>query len=397
MKKNETTSKDCLMNSIQFLWLGMFRADKAAHNSRNIEMVKELRGLGLDLTMITSYKDKPRLIEGFEYLRVLQPMGIFKLHYMVKAFKFIFQRLKNKRTVLIVGQEEVYLAIVINKLSKIFRTDNIKIHLDIRSQPVAITGLHYYFKHIFFWQVPIFLSKFYVDTFSFITEDIKYLTGIRGKPYCVWSSGANVDKFRSSEIKISKKNIELLYLGSVAKNRGLKEVIAAIATRKEDLKKNNFVFRIVGDGNELEYLNHLARKLNILDIVIFQGCVDYEKVPAFLQSASFFICPLPNHSWWNVSSPIKVFEYLSTGKPLILSKMRAHEFIIKENIPGIVVINDLAPKNIVNGINDVILNYEDYQKYSYERESLAKKFSWKNQAKTLNNFFEECYKDFSIT
>ncbi len=40
------------------------------------------------------------------------------------------------------------------------------------------------------------------------------------------------------------------------------------------------------------------------------------------------IYPLPDRPEWNVSSPLKVFEYMACGKPIILTPIPAHKDVL---------------------------------------------------------------------
>ena len=46
--------------------------------------------------------------------------------------------------------------------------------------------------------------------------------------------------------------------------------------------------------------------------------------------ADVCICPLPDRLEWNVSSPLKVFEYMACAKPMILTPIPAHKDVLGE-------------------------------------------------------------------
>ena len=39
------------------------------------------------------------------------------------------------------------------------------------------------------------------------------------------------------------------------------------------------------------------------------------QIPRYLHSAHIGILAFPNHEWWSVQSPLKLFEYLTMSKP----------------------------------------------------------------------------------
>lgn len=377
-------------NTTQYFWLEMVRADKAGHNSRNIEMTSELRKMGLCLTLITSYKNQPLNYSGFECVKVNQTKGIFRLHYMIKVFNIICSRLYSSNlNILIIGPESLYVAILIKWVSRIIIGSETRIHMDIRTVPVGLIGLRMFLVKLLFWRIPILFAARLVDSFSFITEPMRQASRLKVQDYCIWSSGVNIEKFANGSPYPG--GFELLYLGSVGRERGVKEVITAISSAKQRLKTLDFKFHVVGHGDELDNLKKYASDMDVADLIRFYGYVHHDDVPLYLAKADFFICPLPNHPWWNESSPIKIYEYLATGKPVILTRMPAHDAIIKNKIPGIIPIDNLSSDSISNAFFKLSKEYKYYMQHSKSRIEYASNFTWRNQALILKNFLEKKY------
>ena len=84
-------------------------------------------------------------------------------------------------------------------------------------------------------------------------------------------------------------------------------------------------------------------------------------------------------------SPLKMFDYLSSGNIIIASKLRAYNHILKNKINSFLV----DKKNIKswgNIINKIFANPKKYKKIKLEAFKTAKKYSWKNRAKELIKF-----------
>ena len=90
----------------------------------------------------------------------------------------------------------------------------------------------------------------------------------------------------------------------------------------------SFEFLIVGDGPERPELEQLAKALGVETKVRFRGLIPYESVAAEIAKADVCICPLPDRLEWNVSSPLKVFEYMACAKPMILTPIPAHKDVL---------------------------------------------------------------------
>jgi glycosyltransferase involved in cell wall biosynthesis len=116
----------------------------------------------------------------------------------------------------------------------------------------------------------------------------------------------------------------LFYHGTITEDRGVGHVIEAVG-QLTGRYREAVTLTIVGDGPALQQMKALATKLNIGSKVRFTGLVAYEAVPDLIAQADCCICPLPDRPEWRVSSPLKVFEYMSCGKPIILTPIDAHK------------------------------------------------------------------------
>ena len=119
------------------------------------------------------------------------------------------------------------------------------------------------------------------------------------------------------ELGISSDDLVLFFMGWLYNFSGLKELA-------DNLIHNSILdmtLLIVGDGDLYTYLSKLASKTKK---IVTTGRKSFEDIPALLSAAD--ICVLPsqnNHITANIV-PIKLYEYMAAGKPVIAS-----------NLPGI--------------------------------------------------------------
>ena len=224
-------------------------------------------------------------------------------------------------------------ALWITFILKIF--GNCKIHLDVRTVPVDIHTLKKRVLYFLYWHLPFKLFSHIPDGYSFITMLLKISIEkelkLRFNNFVLWHSGVNVDHFRMVREHYSNTGdiFKITYVGVVTKNRGLDRVIHAISEIGH--KYNNKIkFNIIGDGPFLDKLKIISAESGLSDQTSFQGYVAYENVPKYLLDTDIFICPLPDREEWNISSPIKVYEYLACDRPVILTPIKAHKNIIND-------------------------------------------------------------------
>ena len=78
---------------------------------------------------------------------------------------------------------------------------------------------------------------------------------------------------------------------------------------------------IVGGGPEREKLNKLTEELGIKDVVVFTGNVPYNQVPDYISAMDVCTIPFKTDRVAKDSLPLKLFEYMACGKPVISSKI----------------------------------------------------------------------------
>ncbi len=85
---------------------------------------------------------------------------------------------------------------------------------------------------------------------------------------------------------------------------------------------------IVGEGQFRQRLERLASELQISNKLLFLGNIDHAKIPMIINACD--ICIAPFTSWRNGKigvSPLKLYEYLSCGKPVVSTSILGTEII----------------------------------------------------------------------
>jgi len=389
------------MKKSEIFWLDVNRFDMCQFKIRSIKMMGSLIKQGLPITYVTSYAKQTTPYPGFYYLKTQHKYrGIFRLSFHWAFLHYIRPYLTpGNKILLIIFPEAIYIAITV-KIWGWLLGCRVDIHLDFRTVPVfahnnqAFSIFKYLVEMPFFWKLPIFINKFFVSSNSFITQRMRERTGIK-KPYCIWTSGVSdeLTKPKPSLTGLSPTPFELLYLGSMGRHRGVKEIIQALASTPKQL--DNFIFRIVG-GDGLELMQQLVKRKKLEKIIQFEGAVAHDQVPKCLAKSHAFISPLPEHLWWEVSSPLKLFEYLATGKPIILTDIAPHRDIVPHATPGIIWLMELTPTSILAGIMKMIEQYEKYTVGHQDRIAIASNYTWSHQGKKLGDFIRKKYSGFFV-
>jgi glycosyltransferase involved in cell wall biosynthesis len=148
--------------------------------------------------------------------------------------------------------------------------------------------------------------------------------GIQDSKMMSYPNGVELDVYMAGDgARVRKKyRLEnqkvLLYVGSLAKPRGMLLLIEAFKKVKEE--RNNVKLLLLGSGNDADNLKNLAVNLGVKDDVIFTGQVPQTEVPDFIMASDIGICPVPPFYFYTLSCPIKMLEYMALGKPVVANE-----------------------------------------------------------------------------
>jgi glycosyltransferase involved in cell wall biosynthesis len=108
-------------------------------------------------------------------------------------------------------------------------------------------------------------------------------------------------------------------------------------------KIQNVKFFLIGDGEYRKHVDEFAEENGLKDKIIVTGLVPFKEVPAHLAACDVLVSPIrTTNNTTFFGSPIKTYEYLSMGKPIvatnigILSKVytdHVNALVMKENDP----------------------------------------------------------------
>jgi len=126
----------------------------------------------------------------------------------------------------------------------------------------------------------------------------------------------------------------LLYVGFITVGRGIDTVIRAIPLLKEQIPNIRLV--IVGDGKYLDEIKILVNEFGIEKSVHFCGWVNFDQIPAYIKSSDLCIVPHDITEHVNSTIPNKLFDYMASKKPVVVSDAVPLKRIVEENKCGVV-------------------------------------------------------------
>lgn len=207
-------------------------------------------------------------------------------------------------------------------------------------------------------------------------EMISYLRDekkIPGKKLFYVPNGVDLDFFKQIDndiINKMKKTYKIEdklifgYVGGAHKVQGIEKFI--LACKEIDNKK--FGALIVGyDVSKVTYDNN----------IIYIPYVEKNEIVNYYSLCDIFVLPRPNNLVTRVAAPTKFVEYLSMGKPILLTGVGDAASLVKKYNNGIVIDNNEI-ENLKKGINDFLkLGKDKLNQMGLNSRKLAEnEFDW---------------------
>lgn len=179
----------------------------------------------------------------------------------------------------------------------------------------------------------------------------------------------------------------LTYIGSLDQHKGVMTVLEAIRICPQtDLK-----VLIVGGKNqqEIKKWKRILDNYGLSSRVIITGWVDKNKLSGYLNQTLLGVIPLQD-SFFNryLTSPLKLFDYLSHGIPIISSDLNSIRDLIQEDYTGVFFKPD-DPENLAITIDRLYSDKEHLKEMMQNVYSTASDLSWKKRSEILKNYFDE--------
>jgi glycosyltransferase involved in cell wall biosynthesis len=124
------------------------------------------------------------------------------------------------------------------------------------------------------------------------------------------------------------------FVGSLKPWHGLPVLVEAF--QKFYQEEPNSRLLIVGDGPEATKLNDELRKHGLDKATLMTGAVSPDHVPGWLASMDAAVAPYPDLPRFYFS-PLKVFEYMAAGLPVIASRVGQIARVIQHEVNGLLV------------------------------------------------------------
>lgn len=216
-----------------------------------------------------------------------------------------------------------------------------------------------------------------------------------GRTYVV-TAGVDFGHFKAgidgSEVRkqygIKSDDLVLFFMGHLDSIRGLKEATSEFIKLINGYPKLKFL--IVGEGELYSELAQIRDQCSIKKHIILTGRQPYERIPEFLAAADICLLPFQLNDITREAVPIKVYEYMASGKPIVATDLPGVRREMGED-NGIIYVNN--PAEVVRKAVELIDSHANLTEYGNRNRSFIEKFSWDNSTHEFERILEEVIKE----
>ena len=296
-----------------------------------LETTRELRKTGWRVTLIGQGPEDRDSIRGVEVHCLPHTrryaFGSFEFH--LRLLRFLLARLKTIDIILFHQLSAPWL-LPIRLLRQLMGGHRPLLVMDTRDLNAVDGSLRNRIRISYFGFAHRIANR-WADGQTAITGRMAHLTHIPPERLLgIWPSG--VDAARFGQVQEGRswpegdEPVHLIYLGKLHTERNLLPLCRAVEQASAEGK--DFVLTLVGAGPQLQILKELADRSR--GRVRVHEAVPYERIPEILSYAHVGVTSLPSpyDRKFQASSPVKLFEYMASGLPILTTRNFCHVDVV---------------------------------------------------------------------
>ena len=179
----------------------------------------------------------------------------------------------------------------------------------------------------------------------------------------------------------NEKKDEICYVGEISKERGIIELIESL----ENL--SNIRLNLVGNFSDSN-LKKRCMNMKGWSKVNELGFLSENEINKVFNNSKLGIATLHPTKTYLPSIPVKIFEYMAAGLPIICSNFDFWNELIFRNYKCAVQVNPLSSLEIADAVEHLIYNENDCKKMIKEgTRAIKETFNWKIEEKKLYDIY----------
>lgn len=351
-----------------------------AHGIQIMKMCAAFAGLGHQVELVVPWRENSIKVDPFEYYSIKTRFPIkrvfsldlirfgrigFNIHELTFALSAFFYTLFNKADV-VFGRDEMPLLLASIHSRVVWETHTGSYNLAARA---------------------LLMSRSKVIAITQGLKDFYTKRGASAKQILVAPDSVDAEQFdiplSSTEarerIGLPKDKKIVLYTGHLYDWKGAHILAEAAAFMSSDI---SVVF--VG-GTEAD-IESFKKRFGQTPTISILGKKPYDQMPLYMKASDVLV--LPNSPVNDISSlftsPMKLFEYMASGRPIVASDLPSLREVLNEDNSILVPPDD--PKALYEGIMSILSDEVVAKRISHKSHEDSKLYTWGNRAKSITSF-----------
>ncbi|MBU2579480.1 glycosyltransferase [Candidatus Parcubacteria bacterium] len=357
-----------------------------AHGIQIMKMCEAFGNAGVELELVLPWRFNQIKENSFDFYGVKKSFKIkkiFSLDFIFLNIPKIFFWVQSLSFSI-----SAFFYLLFKKTDIIYSRDSFLLYLISFFKKNLILELHYLPKHLFLHKRVFKKAKAVIV----ITKQLKKSLiekGISENKILVAPDGVDIGKFDIDILKDeARKKLNLpqnkkivLYSGHLYKWKGAQ----ILANASKFLEKDTIVVFVGGTKEDEERFRDKNKNLNNILIL---GHRPYSEIPYYLKAADVLV--LPNSGKEEISkswtSPMKMFEYMASQRPIVASDLISLREILNEN--NAVLVEPDNSRALAEGIMSALKKDDFSAKILIEAWQNVQKYTWTERVKNILLFIK---------
>ncbi|AIY64565.1 glycosyltransferase family 4 protein [Pseudoalteromonas piratica] len=182
------------------------------------------------------------------------------------------------------------------------------------------------------------------------------------------------------------KPLNLVYVGGITKDRGIFQMLDALINVKGNVK-----LHLVGPCFPTSLLSEIEGH-EAWPKVEYYGWQNRDQVVEILKNSHLGLVLLQPTGDYELAFPVKMFEYMASGLPILSSNFELYDEIVQHTQSGRTV-EPTEPAKISDVINEMLNDHHVLREYGvFGRQSVETQFNWQSQISGLLEFYQKILK-----
>ncbi len=219
-----------------------------------------------------------------------------------------------------------------------------------------------------------------------VANYLKHYRETQGKVQVI-PNGVNPDRFTKPQVPTQPSDdFTIGFVGTMKPWHGLPTLVEAFVQFYDEFPRTRLL--IVGDGPERAALEADLLDRNIHTAVQFTGKVAPTEIPGLLASMQVAVAPYPDYPDFYFS-PLKVYEYMAAGLPVVASRIGEIQTLIQSDVNGLLY----EPGNQVQLAQQFAELYQSpslrLQLGQRARATVLREHTWERVAQQIVGFMQQ--------